>query len=49
MATGTVWLIVFLLLATASLAGIFLYGWYRRKEEMPDVPPLPPEEDDWKK
>ncbi|MGQ0653986.1 MAG: hypothetical protein ACT4P4_17275 [Betaproteobacteria bacterium] len=48
MATATAWLIVFLLLATASLAGIFLYGWYRRKEEMPDVPPLPPEDDDRK-
>ncbi len=48
MATGTVWLIVFLLLAMASLAGIFLYGWKRRKEKMPDVAPLPPD-DDWKK
>ena len=25
------------------------YGWRHRKDRMPKVPPLPPEEDDWRK
>jgi hypothetical protein len=28
----------------AGIGGMFLYGWLRRKERMPDVPP----DDDWK-
>ena len=49
MATSTLWLIVFLVVAGAGLAGIFLYGWKRRKEKMPDVPPLTDEDDaKWK-
>jgi hypothetical protein len=32
----------------AGVGGMFLYGWRRRNEKMPAVPPLPPEEDDWK-
>jgi len=37
---------MFLLLGVAGIGGMFLYGWRRRKDEMPDVPPLPPDEDD---
>ena len=48
MSEGTVWLIVFLLLALAGLAGLFLFGWRRRKDKPPKVAPLPPEDDDWK-
>jgi hypothetical protein len=43
---STVWLILFLALVLAGIGGMFLYGWLRRKEKMPDVPPLPPDEDD---
>jgi len=32
---------IFLLLAVAGLAGIFLYGWRRRKDEPPRVAPFP--------
>ncbi len=46
--TGNFWLAVFLLLVLAGIGGMFLYGWRRRKEKMPDVPPLPPDDDDWK-
>jgi len=36
---------IFLLLAVAGLAGIFLYGWRRRKDEPPRVAPLPKDDD----
>jgi LPXTG-motif cell wall-anchored protein len=48
MSTGTVYLIVFLLAALAGLGGLFLFGWKRRKDEPPKVPPLPKDDDDWK-
>jgi LPXTG-motif cell wall-anchored protein len=42
------WLIVFVALFIASLAGLFLYGWRRRKEKPPPgVKPLPDDDDDW--
>ena len=44
--TANVWLAVFLLAVLAGLGGLFLYGWMRRKDKMPEVPPLPPDEDD---
>jgi hypothetical protein len=43
---STFWLILFLALVLAGIGGMFLYGWLRRKEKMPDVPPLPPDEAD---
>jgi hypothetical protein len=43
---STFWLILFLALVLAGIGGMFLYGWLRRKEKMPDVPPLPPDPDD---
>jgi ABC-type uncharacterized transport system permease subunit len=46
MAHGTMVLAVFLGAMLAGLAGLFLYGWLRRREKMPDVPPLP-RDDDW--
>ena len=49
MTPGTLWFVIFLLLVVGALAGIFLYGWKRRKEKMPDVPPLTQKDDDeWK-
>jgi LPXTG-motif cell wall-anchored protein len=40
--------IVFIGAAVASLIGLFLYGWMRRKEKPPPgVKPLK-DEDDWK-
>ena len=44
--TATIGLAVFLLLVVAGIGGMFLYGWLRRKEKMPKVAPLPPEDDD---
>jgi hypothetical protein len=46
MTPGTLYLLIFLLLALAGLAGLFLYGWGRRKEKLPKVAPLP-KDDDW--
>jgi len=46
--TSTLWLALFLLLVVAGIGGMFLYGWVRRKDKMPKVAPLPPDEDDWK-
>jgi LPXTG-motif cell wall-anchored protein len=43
---ATVYLIVFLLAAAAGLGGLFLFGWKRRKDKPPKVPPLP-KDDDW--
>lgn len=44
---GTLYLVLFLLLALAGLAGLFYFGWVRRKEKPPaHVKPLP-KEDDW--
>ena len=49
MTQGTVYLVVFLLLAVAGLGGMFLYGWMRRKDKVPKVPPLTQADDDaWK-
>ncbi|HEY3075366.1 MAG TPA: hypothetical protein VGJ74_09345 [Burkholderiales bacterium] len=48
MTTSTFLLAVFLLLVLAGIGGMFLYGWMRRKDKMPKVAPLPPEDDDWK-
>jgi hypothetical protein len=48
MSESTVLLIAFLLLALGGLGGMFLYGWIRRKDKPPKVPPLPPDDDDWK-
>jgi hypothetical protein len=44
--SSTFWLVLFLALVLAGIGGMFLYGWLRRKEKMPDVPPLPPDEED---
>ena len=42
-------LTLFVGFAVAGLAGLFLYGWLRRKEKPPPgVKPLPPDDDDWK-
>jgi hypothetical protein len=47
MSQGTLWLAVFLLLAVAGLGGLFLFGWFRRKDKPPPgVKPLP-RDDDW--
>ena len=49
MSQGALWLLVFLGVAVAGLGGIFLYGWTRRNEKMPDVPPLTAKDDEeWK-
>lgn len=44
---GTLYLVLFLVAALVGLGGMFLYGWVRRKDKMPKVPPLP-KDDDWK-
>jgi hypothetical protein len=45
---GAGWLIVFVVLFVVGLAGLFLYGWLRRKEKPPPgVKPLPDDDDDW--
>jgi hypothetical protein len=46
--TATFWLVAFLLLVVAGIGGMFLFGWTHRKDKMPEVAPLPPDEDDWK-
>ncbi|HEX7248860.1 MAG TPA: hypothetical protein VF262_00600 [Burkholderiales bacterium] len=46
MSPGTLFLALFLLAAAAGLGGLFLFGWKRRKDKMPDVAPLP-RDDDW--
>jgi hypothetical protein len=38
-----------LAVAVGLIGALFLSGWRRRKDRMPQVPPLPPEEDDWRK
>jgi len=44
---GTLYLVLFLLLALAGLAGLFYFGWVRRKEKPPaHVKPLP-KDDAW--
>jgi hypothetical protein len=48
MATSAIWLGLFLLLVVAGIGGMFLYGWKRRKDAVPKVAPLPPDDDDWK-
>jgi hypothetical protein len=49
MSQGTIYLILFLVLALAGLGGLFLFGWRRRKLAPPKVAPLPPDDDDWGK
>lgn len=46
MAQGTVYLVIFLMVAVAGLGGLFLFGWKRRKDQPPKVAPLP-KDDDW--
>jgi hypothetical protein len=47
MSQGTLYLVVFLLVALAGVAGLFLFGWVRRKDKPPPgVKPLP-KDDDW--
>ena len=42
------WLIVFVVAFVVGLAGLFLYGWGRRKEKPPPgVKPLKDDDDDW--
>ena len=49
MSTSTLWLVAFLVLSVGGLAGMFLFGWRRRKDKPPPgIKPLPPEDDDWK-
>jgi LPXTG-motif cell wall-anchored protein len=41
------WVLVFVVVFLAGLAGLFLYGWRRRKDKPPPgVKPLK-DEDDW--
>jgi hypothetical protein len=48
MSQGTLYLVLFLLLALLGLGGLFLFGWFRRKvPPPPGVKPLP-KDDDWK-
>ena len=47
MSAGTLYLALFLLAAVLGLGGLFLFGWKRRKDKMPDVAPLPRNDDDW--
>ena len=37
---------VLLVAALAALGGVFLFGWIRRNDKMPEVAPLP-KDDDW--
>jgi len=46
--TATFWLVAFLILVVAGIGGMFLFGFVRRKDAMPKVAPLPPDDDDWK-
>jgi hypothetical protein len=46
--TSTVLITVFLLLVVAGIGGMFLFGWKRRKDPVPKVAPLPPDDDGWK-
>ena len=46
MTPGTLYLLLFLAAALLALGGLFLFGWLRRKERLPKVPPLP-KDDDW--
>jgi hypothetical protein len=47
MTQGTLYLVLFLALALAGLAGLFLFGWARRKDKPPPgVRPLPWDDDD---
>ena len=48
MASSVFWLALFLVLVLAGIGGMFLYGFAHRKDKMPKVAPLPPDEDDWK-
>ena len=41
----TVSLVIFLVVAFAALAGLFLFGWKRRNDKMPKVAPLPQDDD----
>ena len=49
MSPGIFWLVMSLLVAVGLVGALFFYGWRNRKDRMPQVPPLPPEEDDWRK
>ena len=46
--TATFWLVAFLILVVAGIGGMFLFGFAHRKDAMPKVAPLPPDDDDWK-
>jgi len=48
LASSVFWLALFLVLVLAGIGGMFLYGFAHRKDKMPKVAPLPPDEDDWK-
>ncbi len=43
------WLVISLLVAVGLIGALSFYGWRHRKDRMPKVPPLPPEDDDWRK
>ena len=43
---GILWLVMSLLVLVGLVGALFLYGWRHRKDRMPDVPPLPREDDD---
>ena len=49
MSAATFWLVASLLVAVGLVGALSFYGWRHRKDPMPKVPPLPPEEDDWRK
>jgi uncharacterized protein YneF (UPF0154 family) len=46
---GILWLVMSLLVVVGLVGGLFFYGWRHRKDRMPQVPPLPPEKDDWRR
>ena len=45
MTQSSLYLGIFLLLVVAGFAGLFFYSWGHRKDKMPNVPPLPKDDD----
>lgn len=44
------WLVAFVVAFVVGLAGLFLFGWLRRKDPPPPgVKPLPEDDDDWRR
>jgi hypothetical protein len=50
MHASTLYIALFLGLVALAFAGLYLYTWRHRRDAMPKVPPLPPDdEDEWGK